>query len=460
MSKSITIVSAIVSFEPVAFRAPLKFGGRVVTNTDLMNTEVRIRSQDGQESIGFGSMPLGNVWGWPTQRIDEPQTAEVVRVFGRRIAFKSTSNQNWGHPIDLILELQSQFSELAEELRIEYELPEPMPKLAQLVAASSLDAAVHDSYGRLWNKNSFETLSPEYLGQDLSNYLGADFAGESLQDYINSPPASELPLYHLVGGLDPLTDDDLTKRINDGLPETLKEWIHRERITHFKIKLGGTDPQADVQRVLKTHQVVCESWGEIISAPSREISYSLDFNEGCQSVETVLFVIEQVRDQMPLAFERVQYIEQPMSRNLQDRPDFDISRAAAIKPVVIDESLTDFESFHLARKLGYSGVALKACKGQTESLLIAAMAVKAGMFLCVQDLTCPGASFLHSSALSARIPGVKAIEGNARQYCPSANKRWESRFPGMFEIKDGALKTTELNGPGLGFDPRSASSDG
>ena len=97
--------------------------------------------------------------------------------------------------------------------------------------------------------------------------------------------------------------------------------------------------------------------------------------------------------------------------------------------MVIDESLVDFESLLLCRELGYSGVALKACKGHTEALLMGAAAQKYGMFLCVQDLTCPGRSFLHSASLSARIPTVAAIEGNARQYCPAGNRGWAERFP-------------------------------
>ena len=80
-----------------------------------------------------------------------------------------------------------------------------------------------------------------------------------------------------------------------------------------------------------------------------------------------------------------------------------------------------------------------------------AAAQKYKMFLCVQDLTCPGASFLHSATLSARIPGVLAIEGNGRQYCPAANKGWENLYPSMFNITDGMLGTDVLNEPGLGF---------
>ena len=124
----------------------------------------------------------------------------------------------------------------------------------------------------------------------------------------------------------------------------------------------------------------------------------------------------------------------------------------SIKPVVIDESLVDLSSLLMSRELGYSGVALKACKGHSEALLMGAAAQKYGMFLCVQDLTCPGASFLHSAALAARIPTVAAIEGNGRQYCPAGNLGWTDRYPSMFEITDGTVGTAVLNDVGLGFD--------
>ena len=83
-------------------------------------------------------------------------------------------------------------------------------------------------------------------------------------------------------------------------------------------------------------------------------------------------------------------------------------------------------------------------------LLLAAAAQKYGMFLCVQDLTCPGASLIHSAGLAAHVPGVAAIEANSRQYVPLANRGWEERFPGIFRITDGTMTTGVLTGPGLG----------
>ena len=124
---------------------------------------------------------------------------------------------------------------------------------------------------------------------------------------------------------------------------------------------------------------------------------------------------------------------------------------AEVKPVVIDEALVDYEALLACRDLGYSGVALKACKGQSESLLAAAAAQKFDMFLCVQDLTCPGASYLHSCSLAARIPGIAAIEGNARQYCPGPNTRWARLYQGLFDITNGTVETARLSENGLGF---------
>ena len=115
-------------------------------------------------------------------------------------------------------------------------------------------------------------------------------------------------------------------------------------------------------------------------------------------------------------------------------------KAAEIKPVVIDESLVDFESLLLARDLGYTGVALKACKGQTQALLMGAAAQKYNLFLCVQDLTCPGASFLHSAGLAAHIPDDRRY----RRQRPSITVRSPTKggtidFPGRSSQKTALL---------------------
>ena len=59
-------------------------------------------------------------------------------------------------------------------------------------------------------------------------------------------------------------------------------------------------------------------------------------------------------EKTPRGFERIEYIEQPTARDLKtDRAN--VMRAAKLRPVVIDESLTDLESLLDARELGYTG---------------------------------------------------------------------------------------------------------
>jgi L-alanine-DL-glutamate epimerase-like enolase superfamily enzyme len=256
-----------------------------------------------------------------------------------------------------------------------------------------------------------------------------------------------MPLYHLIGALDPLEAADVSKAVHDGLPETLPEWIDFNGLTHIKIKLNGDDLRWDVERVIRVERIAAEVQKR---RGVDKWAYSLDFNERCANVAYLLEFLQQVQEKAPHGFERIAYIEQPTARDLAANRHNVMHEAAKLRPVVIDESLLDLDSLLLARDMGYTGAALKACKGQTQSLLMAAAAHKFGMFLCVQDLTCPGASLIHSAGLAAHVPGVTAIESNARQYCPAANQPWEGRFPGVFRITDGTMDTSCLTGPGLG----------
>jgi L-alanine-DL-glutamate epimerase-like enolase superfamily enzyme len=288
------------------------------------------------------------------------------------------------------------------------------------------------------------------MNHDLGHYLGDAFRGETLDRYVSKAPKAKMPLYHLVGALDPLEEKDIVKRVNDGLPETLAEWIHADGLTHLKIKLNGDNLNWDVERVVGVDRVADEA------QKKRGVKtwwYSLDFNEKCPNVQYLLDFLKEVKARRPEGFERIQYIEQPTARDLKANRHNVMHEASKIRPVVIDESLIDLESILTARDMGYTGVALKACKGQSQSLLMAAAAQKFGMFLCVQDLTCVGASLIHSAGLAAHVGGVAAIESNGRQYCPAANAPWAKSHPGIMRITDGAMATETLTGVGLSATP-------
>ena len=449
MSKptDIRLLTVTSETEQFGYRSPIKFGGRVVTDVTLLHVTAEVETRDGRRGKGFGSMPVGNIWGWPSDTVSADDTLAAMVQLGLRLARDANDYSDAGHPLEITHDLSRSYQSTADEVTAAAKI-DPMPRLAQLVSASPLEAAIHDAYGKTLGENSYNLLSDEFANRDLSSYLTDEFAGEYLDKYTLRTPKASMPIYHLIGALDPLTDADVQSPVGDGLPETLPEWIAADGLTHLKIKLNGDNLDWDVQRVETIERVTAEAQA---ARGCKEWFYSADFNEKCENVDYVLDFIAKVGERSPAALNHLQYIEQPTNRDLKANPENRMHEAAKLKPVVIDESLVDLESLLLSRELGYSGVALKACKGHGEALLMGAAAQKYGMFLCVQDLTCPGASFLHSASLSARIPTIAAIEGNGRQYCPAANAAWAKRFPTMFDVTDGTLGTAVLNGPGLGF---------
>ncbi|MBV9085452.1 MAG: hypothetical protein JOZ62_22480 [Acidobacteriaceae bacterium] len=432
-------------YEDYKYRVPIKFGGTVLDRATIINVHCTVRTAAGKVAKGFGSMPMGNVWAFPSHTMNYDTTLGAMKALAARISKITAGSKLSGHPIDINWALQPEYLKAASEVSSQLHLDEPIPKLCTLVTASPFDAAVHDGFGKVHNLNCYYTYGPEFMSRDLSYYAGSQFKGMYPERFILKEPKPRMPLYHLVSAVDPIEESDIKKRVNDGLPETLPEWINHDGLTHLKIKLNGNDLDWDVDRVLRVDRVTAET------QEKRGVTdwvYSLDFNEKCPNIEYFLDFIQRIKRGAPESFKRIQYIEQPFSRDMVTHRQ-SVAKAAELVPVVIDEALTGIDALMLARELGYTGAALKACKGQSDMMIIAPVAEYHKMFLCVQDLTCPGASLIQSAGIAAHVPGVKAIESNARQYMPAANKPWVARFPGLFYVKDGMVETGELNKLGL-----------
>ena len=436
------------SFADYVYRAPYKFGGRVVDRVTLLNVRCRVASRGGGSAWGFGSMTLGNVWAFPSRTMSYDVTLGAMKTLAVRLEGLTAGCREVGHPLDLAQVLEPEYLKAAAEVSRAVALDEPIPALATLVVASPFDAALHDAFGKLHGRNVYDTYGKDLLRHDLARFLGAGFEGERLDRYLLRRPQEKIPLFHSVGGLDPLETADVRAPVGDGLPETLPEWIARDGLVRIKIKLSGEDLAWDVERTLRIDRVAAAAQAR---RGVRDWKYCLDFNERCPNVEYVLEALRRIRGGAPEGFARILYVEQPTARDLRASRANVMHEAAKLRPVVIDESLTGLESLLLAREMGYNGVALKACKGESQAVLMAAAAQKHGMFLCVQDLTCPGASLIHSVGLSAHVPSVAGIEANARQYVPAANAPWQDRFPGIFAVHDGHVRPSEIRGPGLGI---------
>jgi len=440
---NIRIEDLSFSYEEFRYRAPYKFGGVPVDRATILNVTAVVTSREGKTAKGFGSMPLGNVWSFPSREMDYSTTLGAMKALAERISKITANYKEYGHPIDLNVALEPEYLKAAAEVSKELKLASPIPKLCTLVTASAFDAAIHDAFGKLHHRSCYQTYGRDLLSRDLSHYLNQDFKGEYLDRYILPKPKPSIAMFHSVGGADAVLSSELKQRLNDGMPETLAEWIKFNGLTHIKIKLQGEDLKWDVERTVNIDRVASET------RPKTDWKYCVDFNERCPNVDYVLEYLRKVKEQTPQGFNRILYLEQPTARDLQSNRQNVMHEAAKLRPVVIDESLVDLETLLVAREMGYTGVALKACKGQSQAMLMAAAAQKYKMFLTVQDLTCPGAALLHSVGIATHVPGVAGIEANARQYMPAANRPWQPRFPGIFTVKDGQMRTSVLNRPGL-----------
>src|SRR5712692_2125267 len=208
-STDIRIHQISFGYEDFNFRAPLKFGGVAIERVTILNVDCVVEGAAGRTAKGFGSMPLGNVWSFPSKVLGYDDTLRAMKTLAERIGQIMADCRESGHPIDLGWALEPAYLKAADEVSRQLHLPEPIPKLCTLVVASAFDAAVHDAFGKLHGLNCYHTYSREFMSHDLSFYLGPGFKGGSLDRYLLKQPKPRMPLYHLIGALDPIETRDI-----------------------------------------------------------------------------------------------------------------------------------------------------------------------------------------------------------------------------------------------------------
>ena len=445
-SSDIRVKELRISYEDYAYRAAYAFGGRSMSRMTVLNVHSTVETIAGHTAQGFGSMTMGNLWSFPSKTLSYDTTLEAMKQLATRIGKITEAYTEYGHPIDINFRLEPEYLKASDEVVKEMSLDQPIPKLCTLVTASAFDAAIHDAFGKVHNLSCYLTYGPEFMSYDLTHYLTSEFIGEYPSRYLLRTPKPWLWCNHSVGASDPIEAFEVKQRLDDGLPQTLGEWIAADGLTHLKIKLEGNNLDSDVARVVHIDRVASETKGRRGAA---HWYYSLDFNEQCSDVDYLLEFIRRLKEGSSAGFDRITFIEQPTSRNLEATPSQLLFAASKLKPVVMDESLTGFDALQRGRSIGYTGVALKACKGQSQSVLLNAAAQKFKMYMTAQDLTCPGASLIQSAGIASHVPQIDTLESNAREYVPEANRAWVKGYPGLFEVRDGKLNTGQLTGLGL-----------
>ena len=447
MSKQtdINILHSELEFLPVETRVPLKFGNETLTSVTCARVQVRVRNAMGAEAIGWGETPLSVQWVWPS-RLSYTHRHERLKTFCEFLVSRFSNFNCSGHAFEIgydfiFGDLESALFEFNEGQ------DEPMPWLAALVCASAFDIALHDAYGVVNDLTTYKTYSQEHLNRDLAAYLEpsaglADFTGKYPSDFIAKERPDHLPAWHLVGGLDLLSDTELTgDEPDDGYPVILEDWILRDGLNCLKIKLRGNDAAWDYGRLVRI--------GDI--ARRLDVHWlTTDFNCTVTDPAYVNRILDQLMDQHPDTYGRILYVEQPFPYELEDHR-MNVRSVSARKPLFMDESAHDWRQVRLGWELGWTGVALKTCKTQTGALLSLCWAKAHGMTLMVQDLTNPMLAQIPHVLLAAHAGTIMGVETNAMQFYPEASAREARLHPGLYQRRNGRLDLTTLNGPGFGY---------
>src|SRR5262245_43678544 len=88
------------SFEDFEYRTPIKFGGIVLDRATLLNVECDLESASGRRTTGLGSMPLGNVWAFPSKTLTYDVTLAAMKRLAGDVAEQYGSCGAIAHPID------------------------------------------------------------------------------------------------------------------------------------------------------------------------------------------------------------------------------------------------------------------------------------------------------------------------------------------------------------------------
>ncbi len=443
----VRIESVDSSFIPVQMRVPLKFGPESVQSVTCIRVAVKVLDGQGRSATGWGETPLSVTWAWPSLNLSYSQRYQAMVEFCRLLESTWQQNQTTGHPIEIG---HAYLSDRLPGLLAEFNASRaecPMPHLAALIAVSAFDIATHDAYGVLHNVDIYKTYTGEFMSHDLAYYLTSDVDGVSFADrfpcdYLASEVPTSLPVWHLVGGLDPLEDSDRTgDEPDDEYPVTLRQWINRDELDCLKIKLRGNDDHWDYNRLAKVGDMSIETGVRFLSA---------DFNCTVTDPNYVNAILDRLKAERPDIFEMILYVEQPFPYDLE-RNQIDVTSVADRKPLFLDESAHDWKFVALGRKLGWSGVALKTCKTQTGALLSLCWAKAHGMPLMVQDLTNPMLAQIPHVRLAAHAETIMGVESNGMQFYPDASAAEERVHPGIYRRRQGRLDLSSIGGPGFGY---------
>jgi hypothetical protein len=448
-------IKEILFFErQVRLRLPFRFGVVTMTEAPQAFVRARIALDDGRQAEGGAAEMLAPKWFDKDPALSNEQNFEQLRTSMRlaRDAYVAGGENNaFGHSIE------------AYGPQLALGAVSGLNNLTAGFGPALLDRALLDALCRALGVSFYEAIRKNVPGITAPGWQEDLMAFDMGEFLFELRPATIMAARHTVGLVDPITAADVTESVNDGLPQTLEEVVARYGHRYFKLKVGGDVP-ADIERLAAIAAVLDRS----------EAAYqaTLDGNEQFGSAEEFLVLWKKLKGDARLKrlAASVLFIEQPIKRS--QALSGDISELAEQKPVIIDESEDTLEAFPRARRLGYTGVSSKTCKGFYKSILNAARCRlwnreegAERYFLSGEDLTLQAGLALQQDLALVSLLGLKHVERNGHHYVngmaglpDGEQEAFLKAHPDVYErshgavrlkIKEGLINIKSLNTPGF-----------
>ncbi len=424
-----------------------------------LNVEARLMLESRDGRTAFGCSADWPSFGWLDKRPDVDPKQKLRELLQLIIESRTCflANSEFESPFDCWWNAQEQFYKCDKA--------KSAVPLCVSFALALIERALIDAVCRLEGNSFFEMLKQSRLGF-RPDWIHAELGKFEFASCLPTKPLAEIEIRHTVGLTDPLTNQDLdpSERLDDGLPQTLEDYVKNDGIASFKIKVSG-DAAADRLRLQKIWDVIQDSAGSV----------TLDGNEAFDDAEKLLDYLAML-ESLPGLIEKIQFIEQPMNRadthNENLRPA--ICEAAKQKPLIIDEADGYIHAFAEAIEIGYLGVSHKNCKGIFKSLANFALCKfrngntgTNSLFLSAEDLTSMPLAALQQDFAVVSAMGLANAERNGHHFFYGLKHLTErekesarAHYPELYRcadhelflnIRNGRVDVSNLQQPGLGI---------
>ena len=424
----------------VRLRLPFRFGVVTLTHAPQAFVRARVELENGKQAEGGAAELLVPKWFDKNPALSNEENIDQLRAslaLARQSYLAVQSNTAFGHSIDIY------------GPQIAIGALQGMNSLVACYGPALVDRALLDALCRALGISFFEAVQKNIAGIQAPGWQ-ADLSAFDMESFLEGlKPQMQIAARHTVGLLDPISSADLAQPVGDGLPETLEQVIARYGHRWFKLKVAG-DVMNDVQRLSAIAAVLDPHFAKL----AEPYHTTLDCNEHYGDADGVLAFWRGVKAEPRLKrlASSIVFIEQPMKR--QSALSVDISELAEEKPVIIDESDDSLEAFPRARRLGYTGVSSKTCKGIYRAILNAARCRlwnreegNARYFMAGEDLTTQAGLAVQQDLALASLIGITHAERNGHHYVngmaglPEAEQQaFLASHPDLYERSDGAVR--------------------